>query len=105
MNFLTTFILILPFILAYPTYDDCAFMKNYNLQDIFNNPDVQHAFLMDASYWEGKFARHMLGLNVESAVTYDGIFIDYDTGIGMPAHHHDFSAASKVELRLCAKIS
>lgn len=80
----------------YVLADDCVFMKKYSLQDIFNKPDVQDAFLMDASYWEGKFARHKLGLNYFSALTYDGGAIDYETGISLPQYLHDFSAASKV---------
>lgn len=96
MIFFPIFLTFLNIIEAFPNYGDCVFMKNYKLEDIANNATVQHAFLMDASHWEGKFATHMKGLNVKSSLTYDGIFIDYDTGIGIPSKHHDFSAASKV---------
>ncbi|KAG2378722.1 hypothetical protein C9374_007870 [Naegleria lovaniensis] len=89
----------------------CQFAPDYSIRD-FETQSSTHpkeyklgenqkidSFLMNVSYWEGKFAVHGVGLNMLSGLTYDGHEIDYDTS-RLHDPLHAFSAPSKESLHL-----
>lgn len=78
---------------------DCNFANKYSSDELIKDSGKRNEFLMAAAYWEGRFATHGNGLNVNAAVTYDGTQIDEDTGL-QHAPLHDFSAASKESIHL-----
>lgn len=87
-------------VVAQQSLPNCNFALNFDTNELFNQDNVQHDFLLNASYWEGKFARHNIGINYYSALTYDGGAINYTTGISLMSNLHDFSAASKESIHV-----
>jgi len=53
----------------------CRFVFNYTNEDLAN-PTKQQQFMTEIFHWEGNFAKHMVGLNEVSGLTYDGHGID-----------------------------
>jgi hypothetical protein len=82
------------------TKDQCTFnfAQNYDLNDLQKNPSTQQKFMKDVMFWEGKFATDNIGINYKTAMTYDGTWLHYETGL--PFMLHDFSAASKESVHL-----
>jgi hypothetical protein len=78
----------------------CAFnfAKNYDLNDLVKNKYTQQKFMKDVMFWEGKFATDNIGINYATAMTYDGTWLHYESGL--PFKLHDFSAASKESVHL-----
>jgi hypothetical protein len=72
----------------------CRFAKQVSIDRLLNDNSYQHQFIMNMTYWEGKFATDGIGLDIKSGLTFDGHGIDYNSG-ELHDPQHTFSAASK----------
>ncbi|EFA78326.1 hypothetical protein PPL_08977 [Heterostelium album PN500] len=79
--------------------DQCRFASLYTQNQLYNDPTAQQSFINNVLYWEGNFHQHLVGINAESAYTYDGHTLDYATG-ELHSPLHTFSAPSKESIHL-----
>ena len=79
---------------------ECRFAYKYTPQELWHSEEKQQEFLNDVMYWEGNFAKHHVGLNRFSGLTYDGHGIDYSSGVPNPGYLHFWSAPSKESVHL-----
>lgn len=79
---------------------DCRFAYKYTAAELWNSEEKQQEFLSDVMYWEGNFAKHHVGLNRFSGLTYDGHGIDYSSGVPNEGYLHFWSAPSKESIHL-----
>jgi hypothetical protein len=60
--------------------DDCLFAHSYKLDELFLLKENQHDFLMQMSWWEGKFATDGIGVNFYTGLTFRGVYLELQTG-------------------------
>jgi len=60
---------------------DCHFAKQYNTTELFEFEHLQEKFLLQASWWEGVFARDGIGVSYDNAIANLEITIDRKTGL------------------------
>lgn len=84
-------------------HSQCRFAPLYTASDIQSNP---WPFLDDVLYWEGQFHAPNISYNAENGMSYDGSYLEIDTGLRNASLPKPFSAASKeaMQIMLYAKV-
>lgn len=75
----------------------CRFSKSFSSNSLLNDLWAREKFIKHVAYYEGMFGK--IGVNEKTGLTYDGMAIDYETGLPNESPHI-WSAPSKESLHL-----